>query len=178
MPFSNTEAYQILSCAKTASVLDGSFAELGVYKGASARLICEVKGEKKLFLFDTFEGLPNPSVFDSPVLKGKQYTGGLDYVKQEIVSYKNVFLIKGLFPATAKEAENETFAFVHLDPDIYESVMAGLNFFYPRMTQGGIILSHDYPSLPGVKKAFDEFFSGKPERVIDLSTDQALVVKL
>ena len=66
-----------------------------------------------------------------------------------------------------------------MDGDIYESTLEGLRFFYPRMNKGGIILSHDYCSLgfPGVKRAFDEFMSDKPEPVIELWDSQALVVK-
>jgi len=53
-----------------------------------------------------------------------------------------------------------------------------LEYFYPRMIPGGVILSHDYSLLAGVEKAFTEFFADKPEEVIDLPTTQCLVFKL
>ncbi len=64
---------------------------------------------------------------------------------------------------------------MHLDADIYEATLDGLKFFYPRMPKGGIILIHDYNALHlvGIKKAIDEFFKDKPERIIDLG-DNAL----
>ena len=66
-----------------------------------------------------------------------------------------------------------------MDVDLYESTKAGLEFFYPRMSRGGIIMSHDYPSLNGVLKAVTEFFADKPDPVIDIAGgEQCLIVKL
>ena len=53
-----------------------------------------------------------------------------------------------------------------------------MEFFYPRMVPGGVMLTHDYSLLGGVKKAFDEFFADKPEGIIELPTTQCMVVKL
>ena len=62
--------------------------------------------------------------------------------------------------------------------DTYESTRSCLEFFYPRMNRGGIILSHDYINAAGVRKAFDEFFSDKSEPIIEMSGTQCLIVKL
>ena len=69
--------------------------------------------------------------------------------------------------------------FVHLDLDIYESTYKSLEFFYPRMVAGGIIVSHDYSNLtvPAVRRAFTEFFKDKREPVIPLWDTQCTVVK-
>jgi O-methyltransferase len=67
---------------------------------------------------------------------------------------------------------------VHLDADLYESTMAGLEFFYPRMPPGAILICHDYLSSEGVNAAFGEFFADKPEPVIELTGYQCLVVKV
>ena len=68
---------------------------------------------------------------------------------------------------------------MHLDVDLYESTRAGLEFFYPRMTPGGIIISHDYLSADGVNRAFQEIFASKPERPLELvSGYQCMIVKL
>jgi len=63
--FSPDEAYVIFSIAKAQSILEGDMAEVGVYRGSSARLICEAKGNRKLQLFDTFDGLHNVSDADT-----------------------------------------------------------------------------------------------------------------
>ena len=68
---------------------------------------------------------------------------------------------------------------LHLDVDIYDSTLNSLKFFYPRMSRGGCIISHDYPSSEGVKKAFDEFFEDKPEIIIEpFAINQCLIVKV
>ena len=58
---------------------------------------------------------------------------------------------------------------MHLDVDLYDSTLAGLDFFYPRMVPGGIIISHDFPTLSGVSLAFEEFFADKPSTYIELA---------
>ena len=45
------------------------------------------------------------------------------------------------------------------------------------MQKGGIILSHDYSHLEGVRKAFDEFFKNKPEKILELPMTQCMVIK-
>lgn len=172
-----TEMAQIYTCVLAIEKLDGDLAEVGVYYGRSAKLICEIKGQKILHLFDTFEGLPKPTSKDSSTMLEKMYFADLDSVKAYLRDYDNVFFYPGLFPATAEPIEDKSFAFVHLDVDLYQSTLDCLKFFYPRMVRGGLILSHNYSNLDGVRKAFDEFFTDMPESVIELSTSQCIVVK-
>ena len=89
----------------------------------------------------------------------------------------DVSFYKGLFPGTAGPVRDRRFSFVHLDVDLKSSTLACLEFFYPRMLPGGVILSHDYSYLDGVRAAFGEFLSGRPERPIELATSQAMLVK-
>ncbi|MBI5230384.1 MAG: class I SAM-dependent methyltransferase [Candidatus Magasanikbacteria bacterium] len=171
------EMIQIYNCVFSVKKLDGDFAEVGVYSGRSSKLICEVKDDKMFHLFDTFDGLPEPTSIDSDSMHQHMYASSLDSVKTYLGDYKNVTFHPGMFPETAEPIKNRSFAFVHLDVDLYHSTLECLKFFYPRMVGGGIILSHDYSTLVGVKKAFDEFFADKIESVIELSTSQCLVVK-
>ena len=74
---------------------------------------------------------------------------------------------------------NKKFSFVHLDVDLYKSTLDCLKYFYPRVSRGGVIISHDYPNSDGVNKAFDEFFQDKPEIIIEpFATGQCLIVKV
>lgn len=172
-----TEMVQIYNCISSVKKLTGDFAEVGVYSGRSAKLICETKNDRMLHLFDTFEGLPEPTFVDSNPVQKKMYTATLDSVKTYLNNYKNVNFYPGIFPQTTETVKDKSFTFVHLDVDLYQSTLECLKFFYPRMVSGGIILSHDYSTLIGVKKAFDEFFADKTESVIELSTSQCLIVK-
>ena len=173
------EQYIVYGLAKSQSrKYDGAFAEVGVFKGASAKLICEVKEDKTLHLFDTFEGLPEASKEDRSVHQKGQYAYGLEDVQQYLSDYDNVQYHKGLFPDSVVDVPDQQYAFVHFDVDLYEGTLACLEYFYPKMTHGGVMLSHDYGILAGVEQAFTEFFDDKPEEVIDLPTTQCLVFKL
>lgn len=177
---SYNEAYQIYMAVKNTTKINGDIAEVGTYRGGSAKLICEAKGNKSLHLFDTFNGLPDLCSIDNPKRyhKGK-CSASMEGVKNYLRRYSNVYIYKGLFPSTAESIKNKKFSFIHLDVDLYESTKASLEFFYPRMSPGGIIISHDYIQLTmGVKKAFDDFFRDKPEPIIEMSGSQCLIVKL
>ncbi len=175
---SDIDAYQIYAMAKKTEKIEGEIAEVGVYKGGSAKLIRQAT-QKPIHLFDTFEGLPDISKHDNPdeFHKG-DYPASLENVKNTLKDYSNIYFYKGIFPSTSEPVKNKRFSFVHFDVDIYESTVDCLRFFYPRMSKGGIIISHDYPGAKGVKKAFDEFFEDKQEIVIELFSDQCLIVKI
>ena len=175
------EAYVIYMAVKSTEKVPGSLAEVGVFRGASAKLICQAKGERLLHLFDTFEGLPEVEQIDSHMHSRGQYCASLEEVTEYLRGYPNVRIYKGLFPLTSGPIKDERFAFVNIDVDLRKSTQDCLEFFYPRMNRGGIILSHDYLLLPGVKKAVDDFFADKPEPVIEgsgLPGTQALIVKI
>lgn len=107
-----------------------------------------------------------------------QYACSLESVQKYLSGYPNVSFYKGLFPDTAGPVSNERFSFVHFDVDLYESTLGCLEFFYPRMIPGGIMLSHDYSLLSGVREAFAKFLADKPEGLIELPTTQCMLVKL
>jgi len=179
MRLSGLDAYHIYTIVKKTEKIEGHIAEVGVYKGGSAKLI-RAATKKPIHLFDTFEGLPDLSKYDSAdkFYKGK-YFASFESVKSYLNKYPNFYFYKGIFPSTARPIKDKRFSFVHLDVDIYESTVNCLKFFYPRMNRGGCIISHDYPDSKGVKKAFDEFFEDKPEIIIEpFGTGQSLIVKV
>lgn len=172
------EMANVFHFAAAATKLAGDFAEVGVYRGGSAKIICEAKRERPLHLFDTFEGLPATGDHDWSFAE-RQYTESLPAVQSYLQEdeYPNVFFYKGLFPETAKPVEDKRFAFVHLDVDLLSSTLDSLEFFYPRMEKAGIILSHDFSTTFGVRKAFYDYFADKPEPVFELGTSQCFAVK-
>jgi hypothetical protein len=144
--------------------IGGSIAEGGVFQGEFAREMNRVFPQKKLYLFDTFSGF---DARDITVEQGNNFSeygeSHLSTTSEELVLEKLPFseraiIRKGYFPETAVGVE-DTFCFVNLDFDLYQPTLAGLEFFYPRMTTGGIILVHDYFSkgYKGVKQAVLEF---------------------
>ena len=175
----NEENYTLYSSLIATKNLQGDIAEVGVYKGGTARLICEVKGKRNLYLFDTFEGLPETNENDLLVQKGWLQDTSLESVKNYLSDFENIHFLKGIFPETAKPISDKKFSFIHLDTNLYQSTLDALDFFWPRMVVGGRIVSHDYNtnSMPGVKKAFSEFFMDQPEKIIEIADSQVMVIK-
>jgi hypothetical protein len=173
------EAWHIFMAVKQTQKVPGDIAEVGVYKGGSAKIICTAKGDKPLHLFDTFEGLPRVDDIDMvwPFYEGK-FAAPIDDVQNYLKNDSNVHFYKGIFPDTSGPVKERTFSMVNLDVDTFESTRNCLEFFYTRMNPGGILLSHDYITAPGVKKAFDDFFASKAEPVLETAGSQCLVVKV
>lgn len=138
--------------------VNGAMAEVGVYKGDFARIMNQCFPERKLFLFDTFEG------FDSmrDIVKESDKEKFKDTCVEDVLSNMSnpqvCIIKKGYFPDTAHDVE-EKFSLVSLDCDLYEPILAGLEFFYPKLVPGGYIIVHDFGMYHyiGVKKAVYEF---------------------
>ena len=145
----------------------GDFAELGVYKGNSAKvlsMLLEHTG-KRLFLFDTFSGFDKRDFvgFDKKNSTAHFSDTSLGSVRDFISSARAIF-VPGYFPdSISNHAVSERFAFVHLDCDLYIPMRSGLEYFYPRLSPGGFLVMHDYASgrWPGATKAVNEFFADK-----------------
>jgi hypothetical protein len=172
------EAFTVFSLARAQSGLGGAMAEVGVYQGCSAKIISVASGGAPLHLFDTFTGLPPPDAREHKRLREGQYAASLSGVRNFLADHANIHFHPGLFPETAAPCAETRFSFVHLDVDLKSSTLRCLEFFYPRMLRGGVILTHDYSYLHGVRAAFDEFLATREERAIEMSTSQAMVVKL
>ena len=151
--------------------IPGDFAELGVWRGNSAAVLAHYarKSNRTTFLFDTFEG------FDQRDLKGLDREHGMEFedtflpaVKQ-VVGEGDVVYIPGYFPESLPPGlTSRQFSLVHLDCDLYEPIKAGMEFFFPRLAPGGIMIVHDYanPHWKGVGKAVNEFLAPRPERPV------------
>jgi len=175
------ERYNLWDLARRVRALPGAYAEAGVYDGGSARIICEVKQDAPLHLFDTFEGMPTTDQQADPhFVRGQFADTSLQSVTDYLAAFQNIHFHKGFFPASAADVPGDcVFKFVHLDMDLYRSTLDGLRFFYPRLVHRGMIVSHDYGNLtaPGVKRAFDEFAAETGEPVVQLWETQCLVIK-
>jgi len=158
----------------------GHVAELGVYKGGSAKIILESCNDwRAVYLFDTFEGLPKPGPTDGPVLKEGGFAAPLSEVYAEFdgVNPNRLHFEVGVFPDSAYGLESLRFAFVHVDVDLAASVTAACEWFFPRMNPGGIVLFDDYgcPQTPGAKPALVQYCQEHSYTLVDLGTRQAMV---
>lgn len=155
-------------CAKEVKKrsLKGAVAELGVYKGQFAQYISAAFPDRKLFLFDTFEGF-DEKLAQEEVMCGNVTDTWVEAFKntniveviRRMTNKENVIVKRGLFPETVdEELQKECFMFVSIDVDLEQSIYDGLSFFYPRLERGGYIFIHDYNGpLPGVEHAVDRY---------------------
>lgn len=145
--------------------IPGAVAELGVFRGEFARCINAVFPDRELYLFDTFEGFSNKEA-DQEMNKGSCTEVFVDAFKNTDMSAvlgkmeypDKIVLKKGYFPQTAENLDLQ-FAFVSLDVDFEESTLNGLEYFYPRLSEGGYLFIHDYNYgyFDCVKKAIKKF---------------------
>jgi len=144
--------------ALAATTPAGDFVEVGVYQGGSAWRLAEVarRQARRLFLFDTWEGMPyaNPAI--DRHAPGEFWQCSIEEVKKAI---PDANCIKGIFPDTLPDDVKEV-AFCHVDCDQYQSVRDTILALRPRMVVGGIMLFDDYDDLEGARCAVDELLGG------------------
>jgi hypothetical protein len=164
--------------------IPGDFVECGVFRGGNALIAAKIfkihKSEKKVYLFDTFTGMAEPTVYDfktsskSPALdkyllqKRENHTdwayASIEEVKENFQKLNlltsNVVFVKGKVEDTLNQEINipHTISFLRLDTDFYESTKKELENLYKKLVPGGILVVDDYGSFNGARKAFDEYF--------------------
>jgi hypothetical protein len=160
-------------------------AECGVYMGNCLVACAEIAREYGLpvhiYGLDTFAGLPELSENDklnaSEAVLRKAHNMFADTSVTEVQSKidqkgltKYVTLVPGLFTNTLSTLPDKKYFFVNIDCDLYEPHLECLDFFYPRMEQGGIIFFDDYHSVEFMmaRKAIDKFMDGRPEELFHL----------
>jgi len=150
--------------------IEGSLAELGVYKGLTAKLIHHYVPERELYLFDTFEGFSSQDI-QSELLTTSLKVNNKDFMDTSLSSVRNfikpkndnVNFIAGTFPDSLRQIKKiPSFSFVHIDADLYQPTIKALDFFYPLLNPGGFIVVHDYNAWPGARKAVDEYATKLP----------------
>ena len=139
-------------CRRLAEV-PGAAAELGVYRGFFARCINQLMPERKLYLFDSFEGFAEDACATDSFQAAHRNTA-VEKVMAIMPHPESVTVKPGFFPESL-DGQEETFCMVSLDVDFYQTTLDGLRYFWPRLEEGGYLMLHDWgsPKLPGVAKA-------------------------
>lgn len=146
--------------------IEGECAEVGVFTGNFSRIINKKFSDKKLYLFDTFEGFDSQEIQKS-IQNGDtwiSFENGFQNTSVEFVLSRMEYpemcqIVKGYFPESAKNIVNATYAFVSIDVDLEDSIYESLKYFYPKMNEGGVIFLHDYNNrfFFGVKRAVKKY---------------------
>jgi O-methyltransferase len=149
----------------------GVFVELGVYQGDSARVIHHMDPVRPFHLFDTFSGFTTADLRNETGEAATYTTDNfadtsIPEVVKRVDGNFNIIIHQGYFPQSAGTF-HEMVALVNMDADLYNPTKAGLEFFYPLLAPGGIILVHDYNyKWPGILKAVDDFVATIPENLL------------
>jgi len=167
--------------------IEGNFVECGVYDAKAATLILNLENlkatKRKFFLIDTFSGIPQKGLTDRE--KDLGYEGQyaditLPQVKVKLKNYLDVVEFhEGVIPDVFEDLVLESVAFLHLDLNAAHPTKSSLDFFYPNLSAGGIIIFDDYgwEGYEDQRILVDKFFSDKPEEILVLPTGQGLVIK-
>ena len=154
------------------------------YEGASSWLICQANqtrpGQPWHHLFDSFQGLSSPSEHDGSHWAPGNLACPLAVAeRRNLAEFGKTHFYPGWIPERFVDVTDKSFAFVHIDVDLYEPTRLSLEFFYPRIQAGGIILCDDYgfTSCPGATRAVDEFLSDKPENMLALPGGGGFLIK-
>lgn len=135
----------------------GAAAELGVYRGFFARCINQLMPERKLYLFDSFEGFAEEANA-SESFQAAHANTTIEKVLDLMPHRSRVTVKPGFFPGSLNGLE-ERFCLVSLDVDFAQTTLDGLRYFWPRLQKGGYLMLHDWgsPSLPGVAQALKTY---------------------
>jgi O-methyltransferase len=175
----------------------GDVAECGCARGLSFMELCLVFSKdhpdwagEGFHVFDSFEGLSEPgeedlgldeSDADAAQIVRNMMPGNFavtfDVVRENIHRrFPRVELHPGWIPSAFSEVAGRSFSFVHVDVDLYQPTLDSLEYFFPRLADGGAIITDDY-NWPGASKAFEEFCARHRLQLHTTDTSQAYVLK-
>ncbi len=172
--------------------IKGDIAECGVWKGgtcmlAALSLIYFGIRDKKIYMYDTFKGMPEPSENDCIAASGENmkkrwktsienngnsmWASSLSEVKNNMkkTDYpeENLIYIKGDVCKTLKKNKANKLSMLRLDTDWYESTKAELELLYPLLSEKGVLIIDDYGHFTGARKAVDEYFLNKNKLLLN-----------
>jgi O-methyltransferase len=164
----------------------GDFVECGTCKGGSSAVIASaLRSDRHLWLYDSFEGLPEAGDVDGPAALA--WTGGARAVEQDVIDVltatgirpERYTIRKGWFEDSFQQPLPKQVAFLHCDADWHDSVLLTLETFYPLMADGGIVVLDDFGWWEGCREAFYSFCWRHDERPLleRCGSDQAWWIK-
>lgn len=179
--------------------IKGSFVECGVCKGGSSLVMAfaasKARSHRKIWLFDSFQGNPEPIEIDGALAKqcakgktqGRLLPIGMNlaslnevnelFFKKFSLSKDEIIIKKGWFQDTLPVYNSQIgeIAILRLDADWYESTKCCLENLYDHVIEGGYIIFDDYNYFPGCKIAVDEFIDKRNLKVNLIEIDYTAV---
>lgn len=180
--FNSHRRWMVWQLVRLIDRVPGDTAECGVFQGASSWLICAAtRGSgRKHHLFDSFEGLSAPDSADGAYWKKGDLSAGEELVSRNLRPFADAIEFhRGWIPDRFPDVAGKKFAFVHIDVDLKQPTLDSVEFFYPLLSPGAILVCDDYQSslCPGATEAIDEFLADKPEKMIALDAGGGFFIK-
>ena len=179
--------------------VEGARGECGVFRGFSALLACRLAALRDpgftgagLHFVDSFEGLSPPTIEDAvgtEIVNGRKvavsshgaghFAVPLDHVQGVLGAYPDAQTHKGWIPEVFAALPEARWSFVHIDVDLHAPTLAALEYFYPRLAPGGVIVNDDYdsPLFPGGKGSWETFCTAHGVPFIALDSGQAVILR-
>lgn len=179
----NSLATTLMACKYVqANMVPGDFVECGVWRGGNSIIAADffmrMNSERRVLMFDTFEGMTKPTEHDidlvgnessSDIYDRLQNGSGSEWCKSEINQVQSNFTKRGInlnycrfykgdVKNTIPNADVGSISVLRLDTDWYESTKMELEELWPKLSVGGVLIIDDYGKWGGSKKAVDEFF--------------------
>lgn len=173
--------------------LEGEIAECGCFRGLSSHLMLDrlkrTAGDftgRGYHVFDSFEGLSEPSAAD--LVSGNDaaaervrrmcrrgwFAAPLEIVRQGLAEFPDVHYHPGWIPSSFAGMPERRYRFVHLDLDLHDPTLAALEYFYPRLVPGAVVVCDDY-QWPGERKAIQDFCARQGISFATTPTGQAVL---
>lgn len=175
--------------------LQGDIVECGCFRGLSSWVICQTLHEEYgpfdgtgFHIFDSFAGLSAPAEEDvlAPETKDLErllammapgnFNCSEEDVRRHLAAFPGIQYHPGWLPQSLEQEEERRYRFIHLDVDLFQPTLGALEYFYPRLVSGGLVISDDY-GWPGGRKAFDTFCMRHDVPLEKLPNNQAVLRK-
>lgn len=167
--------------------IPGGIIEVGVWRGGTGALMASraasLDVEDPVYLCDTWKGVVKTTDVDTYYRDGKHDDTSREIVERLVVDMglNHVELLQGIFPddTAHRIPEDQRFRLCHCDVDVYQSALDVLEWVWPRLEPGGMVVFDDYgfPACPGVTKLVDEQRMRADRLVLHNLNGHGIVVK-
>lgn len=184
--------YNLVQFFSLSRGIPGDTAEVGCFRGLSSFLLCHAARTVKPdfageghHIIDSFEGLSAPTKEDDldERMQGRFSDTSVEHVRRTLGEFPNVNIIKGWVPQAFSLLPELNYRFVHIDVDLYNPTRACLEYFYPRVARGGVIVVDDFGPWPqggkyvGCTRAVTGFCEANDIRFAAINTGNAVIIK-
>lgn len=175
--------YELWEIVRKLNYLDGDILEVGVWKGGTAAIIssaASLNKQTKIYLADTFEGVPKASLFD-PVYRGGEHSDTSELTVNQLLDslqINNYTILKGIFPDDFTNFQIDKLKFCHIDVDTYLSAKDVFEYVWNNLIVGGVIIFDDYgfQTCEGVTKLFNELNLPNGHKIYNIN-GHGLIIK-